>query len=54
MRRPSWGGSGGEETGGESTTMWKLAVAFDMAQPLRKRISGGCPVRLLCRNDHAG
>src|SRR5262249_15947399 len=29
--------------GGESTTMWKLAVAFDMAEPLRKRISGGIP-----------
>ena len=29
--------------GGESTTMWKLAVAFDMAVPLRKRISGGMP-----------
>ena len=27
--------------GGESTTMWKLAVAFDLAEPLRKRISGG-------------
>jgi pyridoxal 5'-phosphate synthase pdxT subunit len=29
--------------GGESTTMWKLAVAFDLAEPLRKRISGGMP-----------
>ena len=29
--------------GGESTTMWKLAVAFDMAAPLHKRISGGMP-----------
>ena len=28
--------------GGESTTMWKLAVAFDLAiPPLRKRVSGG-------------
>ena len=27
--------------GGESTTIWKLAVAFDLAEPLRKRISGG-------------
>ena len=27
--------------GGESTTMWKLAVAFDLAEPLRKRVSGG-------------
>src|SRR5262249_58549388 len=32
--------------GGESTTMWKLAVAFDLAKPLRKRVSGGGgPVR---------
>jgi 5'-phosphate synthase pdxT subunit len=29
--------------GGESTTMWKLAVAFDMDEPLRKRLSGGMP-----------
>jgi 5'-phosphate synthase pdxT subunit len=29
--------------GGESTTMWKLAVAFDLAEPLRKRIAGGMP-----------
>jgi 5'-phosphate synthase pdxT subunit len=27
--------------GGESTTMWKLAVAFDLAESLRKRIGGG-------------
>jgi 5'-phosphate synthase pdxT subunit len=27
--------------GGESTTMWQLAAAFDLAEPLRKRISGG-------------
>ena len=27
--------------GGESTTIWKLAVAFDLAEPLRKRIGGG-------------
>jgi pyridoxal 5'-phosphate synthase pdxT subunit len=27
--------------GGESTTMWRLAVAFDLAEPLRKRIGGG-------------
>ena len=27
--------------GGESTTIWKLAVAFELAEPLRKRISGG-------------
>jgi pyridoxal 5'-phosphate synthase pdxT subunit len=30
--------------GGESTTMWKLAVIFDLVEPLRKRISGGLPV----------
>ena len=30
--------------GGESTTMWKLAVAFELAEPLRKRISSGMPV----------
>jgi len=29
--------------GGESTTMWKLAVIFDLAEPLRKRISSGLP-----------
>jgi pyridoxal 5'-phosphate synthase pdxT subunit len=29
--------------GGESTTMWKLAVAFDLMEPIRKRISGGLP-----------
>jgi pyridoxal 5'-phosphate synthase pdxT subunit len=29
--------------GGESTTMWKLAVAFDLAEPLRKRIAAGMP-----------
>ena len=29
--------------GGESTTMWKLAVIFDLIDPLRKRISGGMP-----------
>jgi pyridoxal 5'-phosphate synthase pdxT subunit len=27
--------------GGESTTMWQLAAAFDLAEPLRKRLSGG-------------
>ena len=27
--------------GGESTTMWQLAAVFDLAEPLRKRISGG-------------
>ena len=29
--------------GGESTTMWKLMVAFELAEPLRKRIAGGIP-----------
>jgi len=29
--------------GGESTTMWKLATAFDLIDPLRKRIEGGMP-----------
>ena len=27
--------------GGESTTMWKLAVIFDLMEPLRKRVGGG-------------
>jgi pyridoxal 5'-phosphate synthase pdxT subunit len=27
--------------GGESTTMWKLAVIFDLMEPLRKRVSAG-------------
>lgn len=30
--------------GGESTTIWKLAEIFDLAEPLRKRIAGGMPV----------
>ena len=30
--------------GGESTTMWKLAEIFELAEPLRKRIGGGMPV----------
>jgi pyridoxal 5'-phosphate synthase pdxT subunit len=30
--------------GGESTTMWKLAVVFDLMEPLRKRVSAGLPV----------
>jgi 5'-phosphate synthase pdxT subunit len=34
--------------GGESTTMWKLAVAFDLAEPLRKRLSGGMPAYGSC------
>ena len=29
--------------GGESTTMWRLTVAFEMFEPLRKWISGGMP-----------
>jgi pyridoxal 5'-phosphate synthase pdxT subunit len=29
--------------GGESTTIWKLAQAFELAEPLRKRIAGGMP-----------
>jgi pyridoxal 5'-phosphate synthase pdxT subunit len=29
--------------GGESTTMWRLATAFDLIEPLRKRVSGGMP-----------
>jgi 5'-phosphate synthase pdxT subunit len=34
--------------GGESTTMWKLAVAFDLLDPLRKRLSSGMPVFGAC------
>ncbi len=30
--------------GGESTTMWKLATAFDLMDPLRKLVSSGLPV----------
>jgi pyridoxal 5'-phosphate synthase pdxT subunit len=30
--------------GGESTTMWKLAVIFELMEPLRKRIGAGLPV----------
>ena len=29
--------------GGESTTIWKLAVIFDLMEPLRKRIAAGMP-----------
>jgi len=29
--------------GGESTTMWKLTVAFEIFEPLRKRLAGGMP-----------
>ena len=34
--------------GGESTTMWKLAEAFDMLQPLRMRIKEGMPAYGSC------
>src|SRR5256885_12239134 len=30
--------------GGESTTMWKLAVIFDLMDPLRKWVGAGLPV----------
>jgi 5'-phosphate synthase pdxT subunit len=30
--------------GGESTTIWKLAGIFDLAEPVRKRIGAGLPV----------
>ena len=29
--------------GGESTTMWKLAVIFELMEPLRKRLAEGMP-----------
>jgi len=29
--------------GGESTTLWKLATAFELLDPIRKLISGGLP-----------
>jgi 5'-phosphate synthase pdxT subunit len=29
--------------GGESTTIWKLARAFDLSEPLRKRLASGLP-----------
>ena len=29
--------------GGESTTLWRLSVAFDMLEPLRKLIGSGLP-----------
>src|SRR5829696_5846246 len=34
--------------GGESTTISKLAVAFDLLDPLRKRIAGGMPAYGSC------
>jgi pyridoxal 5'-phosphate synthase pdxT subunit len=30
--------------GGESTTLWRLAAAFDLLDPVRKLIAGGLPV----------
>ncbi len=29
--------------GGESTTIWKLATAFDLMEPVRKRVAAGMP-----------
>jgi pyridoxal 5'-phosphate synthase pdxT subunit len=34
--------------GGESTTMWKLATAFDLMEPLRKQIGAGLPAFGCC------
>jgi 5'-phosphate synthase pdxT subunit len=34
--------------GGESTVMSKLAVTFDLLEPIRKRIAGGMPVYGSC------
>ncbi|MFD2081054.1 5'-phosphate synthase pdxT subunit [Actinopolymorpha cephalotaxi] len=34
--------------GGESTTMFKLAAAFDLLEPLRKRVAGGMPAFGTC------
>jgi 5'-phosphate synthase pdxT subunit len=34
--------------GGESTAMWKLAAAFEMFDPVRKRIATGMPVYGSC------
>lgn len=34
--------------GGESTTMWKLAVAFELFDPIRLRIKEGMPVYGSC------
>jgi 5'-phosphate synthase pdxT subunit len=34
--------------GGESTTMWKLATAFDMFEPIRKRLAAGMPAYGSC------
>ena len=34
--------------GGESTTIWKLAAAFDLMEPVRKRIGAGLPAFGCC------
>jgi 5'-phosphate synthase pdxT subunit len=34
--------------GGESTAMWKLATAFDMFEPIRKRLDEGMPAYGSC------
>ncbi len=34
--------------GGESTTMWKLATAFELFEPVRKRIADGMPAYGSC------
>jgi len=34
--------------GGESTTMYKLAQAFDLLEPLRKRVAAGMPTLGTC------
>jgi pyridoxal 5'-phosphate synthase pdxT subunit len=34
--------------GGESTTLWRLSVAFDMLEPLRKLIASGLPALGSC------
>ncbi|MBA9005105.1 MULTISPECIES: pyridoxal 5'-phosphate synthase glutaminase subunit PdxT [Thermomonospora] len=34
--------------GGESTTMWKLARAFELMEPLRKRVEAGMPAYGSC------
>ena len=34
--------------GGESTAMWRLATAFDMFEPVRKRLAGGMPAYGSC------
>ena len=46
MRRPEELGAvdGLIIPGGESTTMWKLATAFDLMDPLRKLVGSGLPV----------